>query len=154
MQAFASRESRIHEWAGQVEPATRVVQHPFHEGAHVLVREDQARELGDAFSGDKHSGSRVNPDLFDLGIVHESLKWAKATDVVDQVGFNLLAGGRQQVWCVFVDRPVDEGAHGCGVAGGVNASRSQPLSNPRGERARHGIHGCASSLQTTPLCRK
>ena len=140
VEALSPGQHGIHEGAGQVEAATRMVQHPLHECAHVLVGEDEARQLGDAASGHEHARRRVDPDFLHAGVVHEDLEGAQAADVVHEVRFDLLALGGQHVGGVGVDGAVDEGAHGPRVSRGIDAARGQPLSHPRCERACHGFH--------------
>ena len=123
MEALPSREHRVHEGAGQVEPAPGVVEHTLDEGTHVLVGEDQTRQLGDARAGHEHARGRIDPDFLDRGIVHERLKRAKAADVVHKVRFDLFAGRGQQVGRKPVDGTVNEQTHGFGVSGRVDSAR-------------------------------
>ena len=140
MQALSPGEHRVHEGTGQVEAPPRVMQHPLHEGAHVLVREDQARQFGDATAGHEHARGRIDPDFLDAGVVHERLQRAEPADVVHEVRFDLFALRGQHVGGVGVDGAVDEGAHRLRVARRIDAARGQTLSHPRRQCARHGFH--------------
>ena len=123
MEALTAREHRIYEGTGQVEPAPRMVQHAFDEGAHVLVGEDEAGQLGDTGAGHEHARCRVDPDFLNRRVVHERLKGPQAADVVHEIRFDLLSGRGQQVGCVSVDGAVNEGAHGSRVSGRVDTAR-------------------------------
>ena len=123
MEALPSREHRIHEGAGQIEPAPGVVEHALDERAHILVGEDQAGQLGDTRAGHEHARRRVDPDFLDRGIVHERLKRAQTADVIHEVRFDLLAGRGQQVGRETVDGAVNEQTHGSRVSGRVDSAR-------------------------------
>ena len=123
MEALPSREHRIDEGAGQVEPAPGVVEHALDEGAHVLVGEDQARQLGDTRAGHEHARGRVDPDLLNRGIIHERLKRTETADVVHEIRFDLRAGRGQQVGRKAVDGAVNEQTHRPRVSGRVNSAR-------------------------------
>ena len=140
MQALSPGEHRVHEGAGQVETSPRVVQHPLHEGAHVLVRENEAGQLRDPAAGHEHAGGRIDPDFLHARIVHEGLKGAEAADVVHQVRFDLLALSREHVGGMGVNGAVNEDTHGPGIPRGIDAARCQTLSYPRGECTRDGFH--------------
>ena len=123
MEAFPTRKHRIHEGAGQIEPAPGVVEHALDEGAHVLVSEDQAGQLCDTRAGHEHARGRIDPDFLDRGIIHERLKRAQAADVVHEVRFDLLAGRGQQIGRVPVDGAVNEQTHGSRISGRVDSAR-------------------------------
>ena len=123
MEALPSREHRIHEGTGQIEPAPGVVEHALDEGAHVLVREDEAGQLGDTRTGHEHARGRIDPDFLDRGIIHKRLKRAQTADVIHEVRFGLLAGRRQQVGCETVDGAMNEQTHGSRVSGRVDSAR-------------------------------
>ena len=131
-----------------------MVEHPLHEGPHILVREDQAGQLGHTATRDEHARGRVNPYLLHRRIIHQHLEWAEAADVVHEVRFDLRSGRGQQVGGMPINGTLDERAHRRRIASRVNAARSQSLPDTRGERTRHGFHRCASLLQTKPMCRK
>ena len=123
MEALPSREHRIHEGAGQIEPAPRVVEHALDECTHVLVGEDQAGQLGNTRAGHKHARRRIDPDFLDRGIVHERLKRAEAADVIHEVCFDLLAGRGQQVGRIPVDGAVNEQTHRSRISSRVDSTR-------------------------------
>ena len=152
METLPAREHRVHEGTRQVKPASRMVEHPLDEGPHILVREDQAGQLGHTASRDEHARGRVNPYLLHRRIIHQHLEWPKAADVVHEVRFDLRAGRGQQVGGMPINGTLDERAHRRRIASRVNAARSQSLPDTRGERTRHGFHRCASLLQTKPMC--
>jgi hypothetical protein len=116
------------------------MQHPLHEGAHVLVGEDEAGQFRDAGARHEHARCRVNPDFFNIRVIHERLQRAEPTDVIHEVRFDLLALCGEHVGSMSVNDAVDQVAHGPGVARRIDAARGQSLSNPRGECPRHGFH--------------
>ena len=123
METLPAGEHRIHEGAGQIQPAPRVVEHALDEGAHVLIGEDQAGQLGNTRTGHEHARRRIDPDFLDRGIIHERLKRTEAADVIHKVRFDLLAGRGQQVGRVPVDGAVNEQTHGSMISSRVDSTR-------------------------------
>ena len=121
-----------------------MVQHPLHEGPHILVREDEAGQLSHTATRDKHARGGVNPYFLHRRIVHERLERPEAADVVHEVCLDLRARTLEDLVAVeMVAAPMRDflsAAVSCGlsvlVSGGTQAGKTTLLRALAGELPR------------------
>ena len=142
-------QGSVDEGRREVDAATRVLEHPLDQLAHLAIREHQRRELGHAIACDEDARRRVDPDLFDFGVVEIRLQRPVARDRRDDLA-------RRAVLVVELrvrpgECPLAVAAHFlAGIAGGdrivfreIEALAQHPGTHSLGDGAHgvgHGIH--------------
>jgi len=126
-------QGRINERRREVDPATRGLEHPFDQVAHLVSGQDRVGQLSRAPARNEDLARLVDPDLLDRGIIEIRLQWPETGDCIEDALGRLaqVRKGRepamQRALVVVGHRVVNQLTHLLQITGGIQLGTPDQL---------------------------